>query len=130
MSSEYTWCFACGKDNPIGLKLDFDLTDTEYSTTFIPLPEHQSYNGRVHGGLISTLLDEVMAGYVYASTGQVAFTARLEIRYRQPVLIGQPVKVIGTFIKQKGRMYEMKGELFLADGTLAAESTGKVLLAD
>lgn len=128
--SDETWCFVCGKDNPIGLKLEFELTETQYVTVFTPLPEHQSYRGRVHGGIISTLLDEVMAGYVYAKTGQAAFTARLEIRYRQPVLIGQPVKVIGTVVKQKGRMYEMKGELFLSDGTLAAEATGKVLLAN
>ncbi len=130
MSDKYTWCFACGKDNPIGLKLKFDLTDKEYSTIFTPGPEHQSYDGRMHGGIISTLLDEVMAGFVHKSTGLDAFTARLEVRYRQGVPIGSPLKAVGSITKQKGRLYETKGELFLADGTLAAEASGKVLLAE
>ena len=62
---EYTWCFACGKANPIGLKLEFERNDEECSATFIPQREHQSYDGRMHGGLISTLLDEVMGNYLY-----------------------------------------------------------------
>ena len=57
-AKEYTWCFACGKANPIGLKLEFERTEEECSTAFIPKREHQSYDGRMHGGLISTLLDE------------------------------------------------------------------------
>ncbi len=129
MSDQYSWCFACGKDNPIGLKLEFELTEAQYSTVFIPGPEHQSYDGRVHGGIITTLLDEVIAGFVHKSTGKDAFTARLEVRYRQPVPIGQPLRAVARPIKQKGRMYEMQGELFLADGQLAAEATGKILLA-
>ena len=46
-AKEYTWCFACGKANPIGLKLEFERTDEECSTTFIPQREHQSYDGRM-----------------------------------------------------------------------------------
>ncbi len=129
MSDPYSWCFVCGKDNPVGLKLDFVLTENEYSTIFTPGPEHQGYIGRVHGGIISTVLDEVMAGYVNETTGKDAFTARMELRYRQPVPVGKPLRVVGRLERHKGRMYEMKGELLLDNGTLAVEATSKVLLA-
>ena len=57
---EYTWCFACGKDNPIGLKMEFTMDAEECVAYFTPRQEHQSYDGRMHGGLISVLLDEIM----------------------------------------------------------------------
>ena len=128
MNEEFSWCFACGKDNPIGLKLDFFYEDDKYVSTFVPQKEHQSYTGRVHGGIIATVLDEVIGDFVYKKTGVIAVTARLELRYRKPVPIDKPVKVVATVLKTKGHMYEMKGELFLDDGTLAAEAKAKVLL--
>ncbi len=130
MSELYTWCFACGKDNPIGLKLEFSMTDESYQSRFTAGPEHQSYNGLVHGGIISTILDEIMAGFIHQKTGQSAFTAKLEIRYRQPTPIGQELTAIGRIEKHKGRLYEMSSVLKLPDGTITAEGTAKVLLAE
>lgn len=129
MSSNYNMCFACGKDNPNGLQMKFSFAGDKYIAEFTPHEYHQSYNNRLHGGLIATLLDEAMGSYVNELTGKEAVTARIEIRYRQAVPIGEPIKVVGSLIKNKGRLYEMKGELFLADGSLAAEATGKVFLA-
>ena len=131
MSERYTWCFACGEDNPKGLHLQFEwVGETRYQTVFVAGPEHQSYNGLVHGGIISTLLDEVMGGYVYQKTGRPAFTARLEVRYRQPTPIGVPVTVGAALEKQRGRLYEMKSEVKLPDGTITAEAQARVLLAE
>ena len=44
---EYTWCFACGKDNPIGLKMEFTMDAEECVAYFTPRQEHQSYDGRI-----------------------------------------------------------------------------------
>lgn len=129
MSEEYNWCFACGKDNPIGMKLEFSFTGDEYSAVFLPQKEHQSYDNKMHGGLIATLLDEAMGDYVNKVTGQQAVTARMEVRYRESVPVGKQVRVVSRLVKKKGRLYDMKGELFLSDGTLAAEATGRILLA-
>ena len=128
MSDNYSMCFACGKDNPNGLHLEFAFEQDKYVATFIPQERYQSYSGRLHGGITATLLDEAMAAYVNELTGKDAVTARMELRYRLPVPIGEPVKVVGTLLRKKGRLYEMKGELFLADGSLAAEAAGKVFL--
>lgn len=129
MREEYPWCFGCGRDNPTGLKLEFTLEDGCYSAIFTPQREHQGYDGMVHGGIIAALLDEVMGDYVYELTRQKAFTARLELRYRQAAPIGQPLKAAASVIKRKGRLYEIKGEIFLSDGLLSAEAKGKIILA-
>ena len=56
---------------------------------FIPQKQHESYDDRMHGGLISTLLDEVMGDFIYQKTGILAYTARIEVRFRHPVRIGK-----------------------------------------
>ena len=50
-------CFACGRKNPIGLKLQFHFDGDDYVTTFEVRPEHQGWAGIVHGGLLATALD-------------------------------------------------------------------------
>lgn len=126
-AKEYTWCFACGKANPIGLKLEFERTEEECSTAFIPKREHQSYDGRMHGGLISTLLDEVMGNYLYIATGKPAYTAKIEVRFRQPVFIGEKIKAVARLKRKKGRLVEMTAQIIKEDGVLAAEAEAKMM---
>ena len=126
-AKEYTWCFACGKANPIGLKLEFERTNEECSTTFIPQREHQSYDGRMHGGLISTLLDEVMGNYLYIATGKPAYTAKIEVRFSQPVFIGEKSKAVARVKRKKGRLVEMTAQIIKEDGVLAAEAEAKMM---
>jgi acyl-coenzyme A thioesterase PaaI-like protein len=121
------WCFACGPKNPIGLKLVFQEEGDKYITQFTPGPEHQGYDGIVHGGIISTLLDEVMARYPYAK-GLNTVTGRLEIRFRQATRVGQNLTITGWVTKQRGTMLELAGEVTLADGTVLAE--GKATVVD
>ncbi len=130
MSQEFNWCFGCGKDNPIGLKLKFVFDDDCYCTYFTPQAEHQSYNNQMHGGLIATLLDETLGDHAYKLAGKPAFTAKLELRYKNPVPVGETVKIFSNLVRKKGRLYEMKGKLLLADGSVAAEANAKFLLAE
>ncbi|MBP2628846.1 MAG: thioesterase superfamily protein [Firmicutes bacterium] len=120
------WCFACGKENPIGLKLVFIEKDESYITTFTARPEHQSYDGIMHGGLVSTILDEVMGRYLYAK-GFNAVTAKLEVRFRKPTPIGQQLTVTGKIVGKRGNMYELVSEMKLPDGTITAQ--GKAIIA-
>lgn len=126
MDDRNRWCFACGPDNPIGLGLQFQEIEETYVTTFTPGPQHQGYDGIVHGGIVSTLLDEAMARYIY-SKGIKAVTARLEIRYRQPTPVGQELTIIGKITGQRGKMFEMTGCIQLADGTITAEGKATVM---
>jgi len=120
------WCFGCGRHNPIGLKLEFREQNDKYIANFVAGPEHQSYDGIVHGGIISTLLDEIMARYPYVK-GLNTVTARLEVRFRQPTPIGQELTVTGWVTNQRGKMLELAATLALADGTITAEGKATVI---
>lgn len=122
-----TMCFGCGKDNPMGLHLHFRTDAEGFYTSFVPQPVHQSYDGRMHGGLISTLLDETMGNYPYMYEHKVAYTARLEVRFRQPVRIGERIEVITKVKRRKGQLLEMTGQVVREDGTIAAEADGKLM---
>ena len=122
-------CFGCGRDNPIGLKLDMKLDGYRCVAYFTPKAEHESYGDRMHGGLTSTLLDEVMGDYVFRKAGKPAYTARLEIRFRSAIRIGETVKVEGWPEVHRGRLFIMKGKITHADGTPAAEAKAEMMLA-
>lgn len=126
---ETNHCFGCGRDNPIGLKLDMKLDGDRCVAYFTPKAEHESYGDRMHGGLTSTLLDEVMGDYVFRKAGKTAYTARLEIRFRSAIRIGETVKVEGWPEVHRGRLFIMKGKITHADGTPAAEAKAEMMLA-
>jgi acyl-coenzyme A thioesterase PaaI-like protein len=117
-------CFLCGLENPIGLKLKF-YTDDEGRciTHFRPREEHQGYPGHLHGGIISSLLDETM-GRVLAPKNVWAMTGRLEVKFRKPVPLDQELTVVGELTRSRSRAYEAQGEIRLPDGTLLVEGSG------
>ncbi|TEB13816.1 Thioesterase superfamily protein [Pelotomaculum sp. FP] len=121
------WCFGCGTQNPIGLKLDCREENDKFIAAFTPGPEHQGYGDVVHGGIISTLLDEIMTGYPFFK-GLGPRTARLEVQFRRPVFVGQPVTVTGWITDQNGKLMELEGKVTFADGTVAAEGKSTVVL--
>ena len=125
---ETNHCFGCGRDNPIGLKLDMKLEGDHCVAYFTPKAEHESYGDRMHGGLTSTLLDEVMGDYVFRKAGKPAYTARLEIRFRSAIRIGETVKVEGWPEVHRGRLFIMKGKITHADGKPAAEEKQEKML--
>ena len=120
-------CFACGPENPIGLHLEFELIgENELQTVFIPLAEHQSYNGMLHGGLMALLLDEVM-GKLLTMKQIRAYTARMETRYRQQARIGEKLKVTGRIVFDKGRMIELTAQAENEQGEKVAEATARFM---
>ena len=127
---ENSWCFACGKDNPIGLKLEMNIADDKNTAYFTPQKNHESYGDRMHGGLISTLLDEVMGNYVFKTQGRPAYTADIEIRFREAVRIGETIKIEGWVTKHRGRLFLTQGLITKADGTVVAEATAKMMMMD
>lgn len=121
-------CFACGRDNPVGLQLKFVEEEDCYVTHFVADRVFQGYEGIIHGGILATLLDEVMARYVWEKAGPAA-TARLQIEYRHPAPTGQRIEVRGWIKAQRrnGKVFETAALARLQDGTLLAEATGMVV---
>ena len=125
---QYGMCFACGEQNPIGLHLHFFWIPNGVLAFFTPKPEHQIYNGRMHGGLITVLLDEIMGNYIFKKEGVPAYTARIDLRFRTPIMIGSTIRCEGHEVKRKGRLVIMEGIITNLDGTVAAEATSTLML--
>jgi len=116
-------CFACGQGNPIGLKLEFHFEGDDYVTTFEVRPEYQGWAGIVHGGLLATALDETMARLLWERKIN-AITGRLEVRYHQPVSIGETLTIRGRITRQRPPLVETTAEATNSDGAVVAEAKG------
>lgn len=115
-------CFGCGRANPIGLHLHFERAeDGGVVSDFQAEVEHQGWEGVMHGGLVTTLLDEAMA-WAAADKTQMYFTGRMNVRYRQPVPTGLRLKVRGWITRDRGRTLETRGEVQSEDGQTLAEA--------
>jgi acyl-coenzyme A thioesterase PaaI-like protein len=119
-------CFACGPRNPMGLKLEFALEDGKYVTRFRPMPEHQGFAGITHGGIIATILDEVMARLVYV-LGHRAVTADMHIRLRKPAVTGEELTFKGWITSEVRRVLECAAEARNPEGELVAEAVGRMI---
>jgi uncharacterized protein (TIGR00369 family) len=120
------YCFACGVANPKGLHLTFRFEGDEYVCDFTPQKEYQGWTDIVHGGIVATVLDEVMTRLLW-ETGLNAVTAELNVRLKRPVPIGQPAAARARLVSSRKRVYETEAELTLADGTVAATAHGKFM---
>ena len=122
------YCFLCGIANPIGLKIAFyQASETHVVVRYVPLEEHQSYPGVLHGGITSALLDETI-GRTLVPSDRWAMTAELNVRFLVPIPIGQPVTVEGELTRLRSRTMEGRGRVVLADGTVAATAEAKYIL--
>ncbi len=124
---DYDKCFGCGKSNPIGLKLRFRNEDGVARCEFTPEPEHQGWPGVVHGGILSTILDEAM-GWTALFNGKKTVTGKLEIRFRRPARIGEPLVVEGRIARDGGRFLVVRAEARAHDGGIVAEGIGTMFV--
>jgi len=104
-----TMCFACGKDNPIGLRIQFHFDGEICTAEFTPDENHVGWQDTVHGGIIYAALDDVTANVLYQQ-GRKAHTAKCEVRYRQLLRVGETIRLRGWVDKEKGRLVVLKGE--------------------
>ncbi|MFK7914364.1 MAG: PaaI family thioesterase [Pseudomonadales bacterium] len=131
-SSESTanGCFVCGPANPIGLQVRFHMDGDICRGAFTPETRHAGYNKVMHGGLLFALLDDVMANWLWLQ-GQACFTARADVRYREPLIIGTPVLLEGRCERRRGRLAEMQGRIVrAADDVLVAQASARFMLRD
>jgi acyl-coenzyme A thioesterase PaaI-like protein len=119
-------CFVCGRENPFGLHLKFyEAGPGEVTVQFTAPEQYQGYPGVLHGGVVAAILDET-AGRVHMGgfPPRFMFTAKLELRYRKNVPIGQPLKIVGRAGKDRGHIAQGWAGIYDTNGTLLAEADG------
>jgi acyl-coenzyme A thioesterase PaaI-like protein len=103
-------CFACGELNMHGLQLVLHV-DGEMCWTELTLrPEFQGWEGIAHGGIVATILDEVM-GWALAAADAWGYTAKLSIAYKRPVPVGARIRGEGRLVERRKRLLTMTARL-------------------
>ncbi|MEZ4495294.1 MAG: PaaI family thioesterase [Thermomicrobiales bacterium] len=125
-SADDHYCFGCGRLNPYGLHLQFfPLDECEGEgvwAPFTPAREQEGYMGMVHGGIITTVLDEAMAWALYRRDIW-AVTGRMSMAFKRPVEVGVETKAVGLLLEDRGRLLDVRGRLLRAsDGIVLAEA--------
>jgi len=120
-------CFACGRDNPIGLKMRIQRQGDEWVSQ-MTVPEHfQGWAGVAHGGFLCTVMDEVMA-WAMRGAGYRSVTARINARFCKPVPVGTFITVRGRLVERRGKVVAARACVELDDGVIAAEAEGSFVI--
>lgn len=127
-TSAYQGCFACGQRNDAGLKLVFRREGDEIVTEYTPESHFQGFPGVVHGGILTTLLDEALSRTATVE-GRWMMTGKLEVRFRNAAPLGRKLRVSSRALVSRARMVQAAGEIRLADepGTIIATAEGTFL---
>jgi len=122
-------CFACGEENRRGMHLQFAL-EPGIATAEIDVDEsYVSWKGVIHGGLLATMMDEAI-GWSVASLGRTALTARLEVRYLEPVSPPQHLIIRAEVVERDQRMARTTAVVELPDGRPVARAKAVMIYAD
>jgi acyl-coenzyme A thioesterase PaaI-like protein len=122
-------CYACGEQNERGLHMEFRREGDRTVCEYTPCAYQQGYPGRMHGGLVATMIDEAMGWAVYGAREWGA-TARLNVRFRAPVRLDQALRIEAWITRDRSRLIELRGEVRDESGKLLAEGDGAFMKLD
>lgn len=123
-------CLICGINNKFGVKASFyNMEDGSVGGLFTFLPEHQSYPDRVHGGMISTMIDELAGRALWVTRpDKIAVTIDLSVKYRKPVPYGVRLIGKGVITEMLSRAYTAKCAIMDSDGNVLADGTARYFM--
>ena len=122
-------CFVCGQENSAGLKLIFSYSsdDGKVETRFVPDAKYQGWEGVLHGGIIMTLLDEVMAKAA-AKKGFRVLTGEITAKFKSPAEIMEPLRCEAEIEAVKKKILYARGTVYKENGTIVAQATSKMFI--
>jgi uncharacterized protein (TIGR00369 family) len=121
-------CFVCGESNPIGLKLRFETDGRLVQARFVPKIEHAGFRQTVHGGLLATVLDEIMVWACAVQTRRFAVCAELVVRFLKPVRPNQELQLTAELVdNRRGRIFVAEAQIRDSAGQVLATASGKYL---
>ncbi|HYG98325.1 MAG TPA: PaaI family thioesterase [Terriglobales bacterium] len=117
-----TTCIACGRDNPNGLQLRFSITDDGVAVApWVPRKGWEGFENVIHGGVVTTVLDESMAKAIVATNDQ-GLTVEMKVRFRHSVHPGENLNVRGWIVQRQRRLVRAEASLSDRDGTERAHA--------
>jgi uncharacterized protein (TIGR00369 family) len=118
-------CFGCGPTNAYGLRMKF-FTDEKSLFSWVTVPNHLcGWDNLVHGGVISTILDEIMGWTTIHFLKKFALTHAMSVEFHKPVYIGEEIRVEGRVLGVRGqREAEAEAYLYKEENTVCARSVG------
>ena len=122
-------CFACGKDNPIGLNLNFKSANGEAISAVVFTRDFEGWDGIVHGGIVSTVLDEVMVKSA-GINGYRCVTAEIKIKFKRPCFSGERYVLKGRIKELRKRIIITEGEIVDKKGDAIATGSGKLFIIE
>jgi uncharacterized protein (TIGR00369 family) len=121
-------CFGCSPDHPIGFHLRFRIDGEEVVTDFTPSENYQGPPGIMHGGLVSTLADEIAAWAIIGMLGKFGFTAQMSGKFMRPVRIGIPLEGRAKITRETARIVQVEVKIRQSDADTYAGDFTFVLL--
>ena len=122
-------CFACGTLNTGGLGLTMHVEPGRSWTVLTLDRRFEGWEGMAHGGILCTILDEVMA-WALVGEDNWGVTARMSVDFRKPVAIGQPIRAEGWTTVSRRRIVDAAGQIVdAASGTVLASAEGRYVAA-
>jgi acyl-coenzyme A thioesterase PaaI-like protein len=118
-------CFGCSPDNPFGLHMEFFEEGDTVISTWSPEHHFSGYIDVLHGGIQSTLMDEIASWLVFVKLKTAGVTQRMEIVYKKPALTSKgSFHLKATLNNLNKRIAEVDVELY--DGEKIVCATAKV----
>lgn len=122
-------CFICGIDNDAGLKMRFyETEDNCVVGRFVARDVHQSYPGRLHGGIASTVLDEILGRTIQLYEPEAwAVTADMSVKYKKPIPLNAELRAVARPTKYVHGLLFAEGEITDMDGNVLATASGRYM---
>lgn len=118
--ADYGHCFGCGPDNQMGLQVDgFTREGNTVRASFQPRDEYRGFHDVLHGGVIATALDEILAWTAILVTGSMAVTAKLDLKFRSPAPADAEYELVGTLLEERGRRLVLEARCSVGDTVIA-----------
>jgi acyl-coenzyme A thioesterase PaaI-like protein len=120
------YCLCCGEKNPLGFKMKFHFESEKLLSEAVIPKEYQGFANVVHGGILGTLLDELMVN-LYWLKGEKAVTAEYQVRLKIPCPVNRKVFLSAWHVETKRNILLTAAQAELEDGTVVAEATAKCI---
>ena len=126
--SSFRYGYVCGQDNPIGLKIKVFEESGKVYAEFLPMENHQGYKGIVHGGILFSIMDEVMSRAAMIAVNSLTLTVEINIKYRKKAVMGKKILFSAKMLKKSGKIIETEGKAFYENDKIIAEAKGKFFI--